>query len=84
MLISVPLADGSQATLCGSHALVYRRGGEQSPSVAELRAKLCEKRAARDRRARADRSIGEVDDLGAQLTAAFAGERRDANDRRAG
>ena len=84
MLISVPLSDGAMTTLCGSHALLYRRGGEQAATVTDLRDKLRERRAPRERRAQSDRTVGEVDDLGAELTAAFAGERRDAGDRRAG
>lgn len=84
MLIAVPLSDGTATTLCGSHALMYRRGGAQAASVDALRDDLRNRRASRDRRAQSDRSVGEIDDLGAQLSAAFAGERRGSGDRRTG
>jgi len=69
-LVEVVLVSGSRATLCGSHALMHRRSREQARSASELRGLF------RDRRGRRDRRGGEVDELGAALTAAFSGERR--------
>jgi hypothetical protein len=82
MLIVVPLSSGESTVLCGSHALMYRRGGEQVATVEELRARVRDRRAADERRMPRDRRIGEIDELGTKLTAAFAGERRAAGERR--
>jgi hypothetical protein len=67
-LITVKLAS-EEVTLCGSHALMYRRTGRFARTRAELR-ELLRDRRGRERRARAH------DELAAMLTAAFAGERR--------
>jgi hypothetical protein len=75
MLVDVELTQGATATLCGSHDLIYRRGGVGARSLAELRAMLCERRGRRDRRR-------EGDELGAALNEAFSGAKRVA-DRRA-
>lgn len=62
--------------LCGSHALMHRRSGARSRSESELRSLVHERRTRRDRR-----QVG--DELGAALTAAFRGERREHERRRA-
>jgi hypothetical protein len=67
--------DGARVVVCGSHDLVYRRSGQLANSVDELR------EIARDRRERAPRR-DEGDELGAQLVAAFAPDRRSESDRR--
>ena len=74
-LITVKLANEA-VTLCGSHALIYRRTGRFARTLGELREMLRDRRG-RERRARS------VDELAAKLTAAFAGERRQLQ-RRAG
>lgn len=68
--------EAARVLFCGTHALMYRRLRVQARTVAEVRQLL------RDRRDH-DRRADEVDELAAQLTAAFAGERR-ATDRRTG
>ena len=74
-LSTVKLGDGARVVVCGSHDLVYRRSGQVARGVDELRA------IARDRRQRSlRRDVG--DELGAQLTAAFAPDRRASGDRR--
>ena len=77
MLVMVELRGGAAAPLCGSHALMHGRMGEQCRTVTELRAALSERRST-DRRAR-----GEGDELAERLTAAFTRERR-AQERRVG
>jgi hypothetical protein len=74
-LVQVTLG-GRRVTLCGSHALMYRRSPVQARSVPELRQLLSERRRRRERR-------HDGDALGAALSAAFAGERRSADRRRA-
>jgi hypothetical protein len=76
-LVAVGLAGGSRATLCGSHALMYRRAAVRARSEVELRELLRERRGRRDRR-------HDGDELGAALTAAFHGDRRATERRRAG
>jgi hypothetical protein len=74
-LSTLKLSEGARVVVCGSHDLVYRRSGKIAASVDELRA------IARDRRQRSlRRDYG--DELGAQLMAAFAPDRRAAGDRR--
>jgi hypothetical protein len=75
-LVAVALAGGSRATLCGSHALMLRRSQTKARSEAELRELLRERRGRRDRR-------HEGDELGAALTAAFHGDRRATERRKA-
>ncbi len=82
MLVEVRLVAGTDVTLCGSHALMHRRSREQAKSVAELRAILRDRRAARERRGDDDPRLGEIDELGLELSAAFAGERRGIRERR--
>ncbi len=76
MLVMVELEGGAAVTLCGSHALMHSRMGAKSRTVAELRDAVGERRS-RDRR-----KMGEGDELGERLAAAFTRERR-AADRRA-
>ena len=73
-LADVVLIGGARATLCGSHALMHRRSATQARTGAQLRELLADRRGRRDRRM-------EGDELGAELTAAFSGDRR-AGDRR--
>ena len=68
-LVEVELAGGARATLCGSHALIFRRLGGADRSEAELKASLRDRRGRRDRRQ-------DGYELGAALTAAFSGGRR--------
>jgi hypothetical protein len=75
-LVEVTLPGGTRATLCGSHALIYRRFAIQARSVAELRLTLGDRRRRSERRT-------DGDELGQALSAAFAGERRAADRRRA-
>jgi hypothetical protein len=75
-LVEVVLVGGVRATLCGSHALLHRRSPEQARSAADLRRVLGERRKRRERRS-------EGDALGDALSAAFAGDRRAADRRRA-
>jgi hypothetical protein len=74
-LSTVKLAEGARVVVCGSHDLIYRRSGKVASSIDELRA------IARDRRQRSLRR-DHGDELGAQLMAAFAPDRRAAGDRR--
>jgi hypothetical protein len=74
-LVDVPLAGGSIATLCGSHAVSHGRSRTLARSEAHLRELL------RDRRDRSERRDA-GDELGAALTQAFTLERRE-RDRRA-
>jgi hypothetical protein len=74
-LFDVRLVGGASTVLCGSHALMHRRARRRATTVPELVELL------RDRRD-AQRRSDEVDELGARLSAAFAGERRTGTDRR--
>jgi hypothetical protein len=74
-LVQITLAGSRRVTLCGSHALMYRRSPVQARSLPELRLLLGERRRRQERRA-------DGDALGAALSAAFAGERRAADRRR--
>lgn len=74
MLTTVALAGGHAATLCGSHALLYRNVGTLAGSIGELRHALEERRETSRR--------GEVgDELGERLIAAFTSDRRGAERR---
>jgi len=75
-LVDVVLIGGARATLCGSHELMHRRSPAQARSGAQLREMLRDRRGRRDRRS-------EGDELGNALTAAFSGEKRDGDRRRA-
>jgi hypothetical protein len=76
-LVEVTLRGGAKATLCGSHALMHRRSTVQARSPRELRELL------HDKRARSERRDETGDALGLALAAAFAGERRAVERRRA-
>jgi hypothetical protein len=75
-LVDVTLRGGARTTLCGSHALMHRRSSVQAASEAELRKLLRDRRGRRDRRE-------SHDELGAALEAAFAGDKRGPDRRRA-
>jgi hypothetical protein len=75
-LVDVVLMGGARAILCGSHELMHRRSPVQARSGAQLREMLRDRRGRRDRRS-------EGDELGAALAAAFSGEKRDGDRRRA-
>jgi hypothetical protein len=77
VLVDVVLRGGAHATLCGSHALLYRGFAEQASTEIELRSLLADRRGRRDRR-------DDQDELGAALNAAFNGDRRGADRRRVG
>jgi hypothetical protein len=74
LLVQVTLVGGTQATLCGSHALMHNRAGSLARSEAELKTALADRRGRRDRRQ-------DGDELGAALTAAFQGTQRSADRR---
>ncbi len=74
-LVDVQLVSGVRATLCGSHAVMHARSGAKSLTVAELRERLHDRRARRDRR-----EVG--DELGTALAVAFRDERRGERERR--
>jgi hypothetical protein len=75
-LVEVGLVGGGRALLCGSHAVMHGRAAPRATTPAELRELLRDRRGRRDRR-------NDGDELGAALTAAFSGERRAADRRRA-
>lgn len=81
MLVAVRLG-GEDVTLCGSHALMHRRAREQAKSIEELRAAVSNRRTRSERRGVEDRTLGEIDELGLELSAAFSGERRRNSERR--
>ncbi len=74
-LVATRLEGGETTTLCGSHQLAYNRSRPRPRDVAELVART------KNRRDRTRRSP-DGDELGAQLSAAFAGDRRQSVDRR--
>ncbi len=74
MLTTVELAGGNATTLCGSHALLYRRVGSLASSIGELRHALEDRRETSRRR-----EVG--DELGERLIAAFTNDRRAAERR---
>ena len=76
-LLTLRLTGGVQVTVCGTHDLMHRRIGGITRTVQELCAKMKERREPSERR---DSLPG--DDLGNELTAAFAGERRVERQRR--
>lgn len=75
-LVAVELAGGVQVSLCANHELMYLRSDTRAATVEELRAAFTDRRSV-DRRA----ARGEVDELAANLTAAFTTERRVADRR---
>jgi hypothetical protein len=76
-LSTLKLIDGTRVFVCGSHDLIYRRSGQTASTVEELR------EIAADRREHsARRDAG--DELGSQLSAAFANDRRSGQERRRG
>lgn len=74
-LSTVSLKDGSAVVVCGSHELAYKRHGQKAKTASELKKWLADRRDS-------ERRLPEVDELGAQLTAAFSNERREGRDRR--
>ena len=76
-LATLRLTGGAQVTVCGTHELMHRRIGGTVRTLEELRAKMKERRKPDERR---ESLPG--DELGNELTAAFAGERRGAGQRR--
>jgi hypothetical protein len=74
-LTTIMLASGIRVTLCGTHDLVYRRSGQLAYTVDEL------SDITRERRERLPRR-DDGDELGQQLSAAFAPNRRNGTDRR--
>lgn len=73
-LVDIVLVGGVQATLCGSHSLMYRRSPAHGRTVAQLREILGDRRGRSERR-----NVG--DELGDALAAAFSGDRRVADRR---
>lgn len=71
------LAGGSHAVVCANHALMHERMATRAATVEALQAMAREKRKPAERRESFPK-----DELGAMLTAAFAGERRTGTDRR--
>jgi hypothetical protein len=83
VLVDVALTKRATVVLCGSHAVMRERIAPTSTRIDELRAAMRDRRLPVERRGRVDRSLGEIDELGAGLAAAFAGERRATGVRRA-
>lgn len=77
-LCTTRLEGGQTVVVCGTHELMHRRGPRVARTVEEL------KGLVRERRRRAERRLqGNGDELGLQLSEAFAGPRRKAaGDRR--
>jgi hypothetical protein len=76
-LVKTELADGQRVVVCATHALVHQKLGFKARSVEELRTTSRERRRPSGRRESFPK-----DELGAMLTAGFAGERRNGTDRR--
>jgi hypothetical protein len=79
-LVKTKLGTGDQrvvVVVCANHALLHERMGGKAASVAALMAMASEKRKPQERR-----DSFPKDELGAMLTAGFAGERRVRTDRR--
>ena len=74
-LSKAALKGGSTVTVCGSHELAYKRLGTKAASSSDLKRMLADRRDS-------ERRLPEADELGAQLSAAFSGERRAGADRR--
>ncbi|MBX3230733.1 MAG: hypothetical protein KIT84_00840 [Labilithrix sp.] len=73
MLAIVQLRGGSEATLCGSHALMHARSKADLRTVADLRMAFGERRSSTRR---AVPSIENRDELAERLQSAFTRERR--------
>jgi hypothetical protein len=69
-LLEVELSGLSSVVLCGSHELVLRRLAKMPRTVGELRVMVGERRQMHRRAA------GEIDELAARLSDAFAPNRR--------
>jgi hypothetical protein len=76
-LVKTKLATGARVVVCANHALMHERMGGAAASVDVLLAMAREKRKPAERRESFPK-----DELGAMLTAGFAGERRTGTDRR--
>ncbi len=76
------LSTGEVVVVCGSHELMHRRSAKIARSVSDLKSLLSNRRSMRDRRSL--QSGEEGDELGAQLSEAFATDQRNKSDRRAG
>lgn len=76
-LTTTMLSTGEMVPVCGNHALMHERGLRKAASVKEL------VKMSGDRRDRKDRRDGTADELGASLIAAFSGDRRKTEERRA-
>ncbi len=70
-LVKTELANGRRVIVCATHELIHRRLGSKASSVDGLRATARERRGLSERR-----EVFPCDELGAMLTAGFAGERR--------
>jgi len=77
-LTTTPLSNGAPVVVCANHELMHRRSTRPAASVAELRLTFADRRGERVDR----RGAFELDELGAQLTHGFAGERRESARRR--
>ena len=76
-LVKTKLATGAHVIVCANHALLHERVGGRAASVEALVAMGKDKRKPAERRESFPK-----DELGALLTAGFAGERRNGTDRR--
>ena len=77
-LVDVVLGDGSSVSLCGTHALMLRRGGKQAHDRSDLARMLTDRRTHEP-----DRRSCDVDELAVALRLGFSGDRRGRADRRA-
>ncbi len=76
-LTTTMLATGEMVPVCGNHALMHDRALRKATSAKEL------SKMAGERRDRKDRRDGTADELGGRLIAAFCGDRRKTDERRA-
>ena len=76
------LSTGEVVVVCGTHELMHRRSPKTARSVSDLKSLLKNRRSVRDRRSL--RGSDEGDELGTQLSEAFATDQRNASDRRTG
>jgi hypothetical protein len=76
-LVKAQLEGGARIVLCATHALLHQKVGALAKSAPELKARIGERRHRAERR-----DSFPCDELGAQLTAGFAGERRTGSQRR--
>ena len=75
-LSTTRLSTGEVVTVCGLHELMHRRSSRTASSIAEL------KTLTKERRRSVDRRSLQIDELGAQLSEAFAEDKRASGDRR--